>query len=139
MFESLCCAIAAIGLHAGSLHVDKSEWLERQSTTNANVGGYVLFESGLTLGTYRNTLRSQSFYGGWTWQTESTRLGSINVSPAVTVGVVSGYPGKAIQPYLLPSLDLQPNNSSVSVRIGYLPRTKATQAHVIHVMIERKF
>lgn len=139
MLESICCAVAAIGMHLGSVHIDKTDWLERQAMTNANFGAYVRLESGLTAGTYRNTLRKQSFYGGWTWTGPSTKFGGLNVSPAVTVGVVSGYPGRNLQPLVFPSLEIQPQNSSVSLRIGYLPRTKATQAHVVHIMIERKF
>lgn len=130
----LCCAIAAMGLHLGSIHVDPEPWLTRHGINNANTGAYVRFDSGLTAGTYRNTMSQQSVYAGWTWTTPTES----SVSFALTAGVVSGY-RKKLQPLVIPSVLLSPPQADWGARIAYMPKTKQTGSHVIHFMIERKF
>ena len=138
MLAEVCCTIAAVGLHLGSVHVDPERWLERHGINNANTGAYVRFDSGLTVGTFRNTLSNQSVYAGWTWQPKSFAMGSaLTLTPAVTLGAVSGYPG-GVKPLVVPSLLLS-GTSDWGLRVGYLPKTKQTGSHVVHFMIERKF
>lgn len=140
MITELCCAIAAMGLHLGSIHVDPEPWLTRHGINNANTGAYVRFDSGLTVGTYRNTMSQQSVYAGWTWQPDySLAVGSMRVSPAMTVGIVSGYTKGGVKPLATPSVLLSAPQATWGARIAYMPKTKQTGSHVVHFMIERKF
>ncbi len=127
MLAELCCTVAAVGLHVGSAHLDQAGWMKRQSINDVNVGAYVRYTSGLTLGTYKNSFDDQSIYAGWT----------VSHGPfSATVGGITGYPGRRVNLMLVPSVNV-PLSDGWSVRLAYLPRTKQTGAHVVHLMLER--
>jgi hypothetical protein len=67
-----------VGLHLASVHVPAHDWQD-----NFNPGIYAQHvDTGITLGTYHNTLGRQTVYAGWTY----------DWGPAsVTLGAATGY------------------------------------------------
>lgn len=58
---------------------------------NANVGAYLRWANGLTVGTVRNSLYRQGVYAAWSGERDLVQLGGLPVSVAITLGVTSGY------------------------------------------------
>ena len=53
-----------IGMHIASVH-------SVGGMNNHNPGIYIRTESGFSAGTYRNSYRRDTYYAGWTWESES--------------------------------------------------------------------
>lgn len=90
---SALCDCLIIGMHALSLHSSpsyvlmentKGETIQTAQYETFTPGLYIRHESGFTAGTYSNSFKRQSFYAGWTWETEDERW-------AFTIGAVTGY------------------------------------------------
>jgi hypothetical protein len=128
--STLLCCIAAIGLHVGSVHTDNSTG---QSLNGFNPGIYLEHTSGITVGTYYNSLRRASYYVGYNY-----RMAPIyGVTPSVLVGGVTGYttsPTWAIVPSLSYNM-----GDGVAVRLSYLPKVEATKVQTLHLSLEKRF
>ena len=111
---------STIGLHLASHHIPAKNY------NNSNPGIYYRTSEGWTVGDYRNSLRRNSFYAGYTW-----KFGALDV----TTAAVTGYFHK-VQPLLVPSLSLF-TYQGITPRVAYIPRVeKRIGAHVLHLMIE---
>lgn len=130
----LCCAVAAVGIHLQSAHLDQEPWLREGGVNDANYGAYVELDNGATLGTYRNTLSRQSVYAGYTnhfLKVEGVRF-------SVTVGGITGYTHQTLTPALIPSVSAYITNGWYG-RLVYVPKTEFTGAHVLHTVLEKRF
>ena len=72
---------AAVGVHLGSYHAHAPAGVPYNGV---NPGLYARWASGLTLGAYRNSIRRNSVYAGWTITDAAERFG-------LTLGIVTGY------------------------------------------------
>jgi hypothetical protein len=111
------------GLHVVSVHIPKNDY------NNVNPGFYYRMDSGWTAGFYRNSIRNESFYAGYTlnWYFLD-----------VTVGGVTGYTDP-VQILVVPSISF-PQSNNARLRLAYIPRVeKRIDSHVIHLMAEYKF
>lgn len=109
-----------IGLHLVSYHEPDKTY------NNTNPGMYYRHPDGWTAGFYRNSLRRDSIYLGYTW-----KYGIFDV----TTAGVSGYFHK-VQPLLVPSVSLG-TWQGITPRIAYIPRVeKRIGSHVLHLMVE---
>lgn len=109
-----------IGLHVASQHFPEKNY------NNLNPGMYYRTDDGWTAGFYRNSLRRDSAYAGYTW-----KFGQLDV----TTAAVTGYTHK-VQPLLVPSLSLF-TYKGVTPRLAYIPRVeKRIGSHVVHLMVE---
>jgi hypothetical protein len=126
--SGLLCCIAAIGLHVGSAHFDS----DIEGLNPVNPGIYVELDNGWLAGGYYNSLRRTSLYAGY--QFKGPFIGP--VQPALTVGVITGYPGGAM-PAVVPSayIDL----GDVGLRLSYIPKVNVTKVHTLHLAIEKRF
>lgn len=115
------CALAdTIGFHIGSQHIPAKNY------NNANPGMYYRTDEGWTAGAYRNSLRKNSVYAGYTW-----KFGALDV----TTAAVTGYFHK-VQPLLVPSWSLF-TYQGITPRLAYIPRVeKKIGSHVLHLMVE---
>lgn len=107
------------GLHLATGH-------SRGGYESQTPGVYLRWNSGLTLGAYRNSDGRDSAYAAWTFSDRHDRL-------ALTVGAVSGY-GHGVKPLLAPSVRL-PLTEHVSARLTVLPRYEKGSA-AVHLSIE---
>lgn len=108
------------GLHLGSHHMPAKKY------NNKNPGLYYRHADGWTAGFYRNSLRRDSIYVGYTW-----KYGILDV----TTAGVSGYFHK-VQPLLVPSISLGTWHG-ITPRVAYIPRVeKKIGSHVVHLMLE---
>ncbi len=108
------------GLHLVSYHSPVKTY------NNTNPGAYYRHPDGWTAGFYRNSVRRDSIYVGYTW-----KYGILDV----TTAGVSGYFHK-VQPLLVPSVSLG-TWQGLTPRIAYIPRVeKKIGSHVIHLMLE---
>lgn len=123
IFEILSAPIVAVGLHLGSIH-------STNTFNDINPGIYVKNQKGLTAGTYYNSERKQSFYGGWTWSPHK------NID--VTFGAITGYKAAKVQPLVLPTVHFEVMRD-VRMRVGYVPKIHSDGAHAIHFMVEHTF
>lgn len=115
-----CAQAGTIGLHIGSQHFPAKRY------NNVNPGVYYRTDEGWTVGDYRNSLRRNSFYAGYTW-----KFGQLDV----TTAAVTGYFHK-VQPLLVPSWSLF-TYQGITPRLAYIPRVeKKIGSHVVHLMIE---
>ncbi len=117
-----------LGLHLMSHH-------DTGNFNNVNLGIYLKHDSGATVGTYYNSLKRQSYYGGYTL----TPIDSIpNLD--VTVGVVTGYPKMPVAPMVIPSYTFYKRDDGIRARAAFLPKFGDIQpANVIHFMVEKSF
>jgi hypothetical protein len=123
MLESLI-----LGAHLMSYH-------DSGNYNNANVGVYLQHQSGLTAGSYYNSERKQSYYGGYTFK-PFDRFSRLDV----TLGIVSGYSMKRLTPFMLPSYAAYESDDGMRIRLGFLPRIGSFQpANVLHMMAEKQF
>ncbi|MBX3626398.1 MAG: hypothetical protein KF892_15375 [Rhizobacter sp.] len=108
------------GLHLVSYHEPDKTY------NNTNPGLYYRHPDGWTAGFYRNSVRRDSIYVGYTW-----KYGIFDI----TTAGVSGYFHK-VQPLLVPSVSLG-TWYGVTPRIAYIPRVeKKIGSHVLHLMLE---
>jgi hypothetical protein len=108
------------GLHLVSYHEPDKTY------NNTNPGMYYRHPDGWTAGFYRNSVRRDSIYAGYT-----LKYGIFDV----TVAGVTGYFDK-VQPLLVPSVSLG-TWGGITPRIAYIPRVeKKIGSHVLHLMLE---
>lgn len=111
---------ATIGLHIASHHAPAKNY------NNANPGIYYRSNEGWTIGGYRNSLRKNSVYAGYTW-----KFGVLDVTTAGVTGYFN-----TVQPLLVPSISLF-TYKGITPRIAYIPRVeKKIGSHVLHLMVE---
>lgn len=151
-----------LGLHTVSHHFHEFNVPGNGGWNNNNFGLYARW-GGFTAGAYRNSLYRDSYYVGWTW--ESDRIGPVYL--ALTAGAVTGYDKMVadsrngplpagtrtevrcdgagcrpvalkdvIAPMLVPSVRL-PITERVSARVGLLLTPPKTST--LHLMLEAKF
>lgn len=119
----LFASIMAIGIHIGTAHVDPDMPLN-----DFNPGVYAVFDNGVTVGTYYNSIRKQTVYAGYTAKYKQFSL---------MVGGATGYNYKVV-PMIVPSVVL-PLAEDFNLRIAYIPKMKITGAHVVHFTVEKTF
>lgn len=91
--------------------------------------GVYLRHGNWTVGTVQNSIRRQSFYGGYVWETGDRRFSLI-------VGAITGYRIAPVLPLVAPSYR-QPIMKDVAARFTLLPGIKAPPA--IHFSLEHEF
>ena len=115
--------MVAFGLHLASIHIPHNDY------NNINPGLYYRMDSGWTAGFYRNSIRNESVYAGYTvtWRFLD-----------VTFGGVTGYTDP-VQVLVVPSISF-PQTMGVRLRMAYIPRVeKRIDSHVLHFMAEYQF
>lgn len=123
IFEALAAPIVAIGMHMGTIH-------STDNFNDFNPGLYAKNEAGVTVGSFYNSERRQSFYGGWTW--------SPHKNFDITFGGITGYKAATVQPLVLPTVHFEVAKD-VRARIGYVPKFHTNGAHAVHFMLEYRF
>jgi len=113
-----------VGIHAASKHLPAYEW-----QNNANPGAYVRFDSGATVGAFRNTLRRTTVYAGWTW---TDVVGPVDVMAAAA----TGYRVAPLVPLVMASVELAPQSWPVVPRLSV---GRGADSWVLHLSIERGF
>jgi hypothetical protein len=123
-----------LGLHVGSRHSEPG-------FNDTNPGLYARWAdangTGWALGTYYNSQRAQSAWGGYSFS--SPRLGSHNlgVSAALTLGVVPGYRAAKVLPLMVPSAAL--HFGDAAARLTYVPKVEKSSAAAVHLSLEYRF
>lgn len=111
------------GLHLVSVHIPRNDY------NNNNPGLYYRTDAGWTAGFYRNSLRDDSVYAGYTWNWRFLDI---------TFGGVTGYTDP-VQILVVPSIAF-PQTANVRMRLAYIPRVeKRIDSHVLHLMAEYQF
>lgn len=111
-----------VGIHTISAHTNGG-------MNNVNPGVYVRLDN-VTFGTFRNSHRQQSAYLGYTFD---RRFG--DVSAAVTVGGITGYPAASVMPMVVPSVAYHFGQHAVRVGIVPKPPVHGSSA-AVHLMFE---
>lgn len=121
-----------IGLHLWSTHFGAcyETPLGCRQYESETTGIYWIAPSGLTLGGYTNSYGKESFYAGWTFETEDKRF-------ALLVAGVHGYPRMTILPAVVPSVRF-PMTDKTSLRISGVPKVERGGAALIHIALERE-
>lgn len=118
-----------IGAHLGS-------WHSEPGYNNTNPGLYLRTAVGWTVGGYRNSVRRNSTYAGWTGGVEITT----SLRAELTLGAITGYPAAAVLPLAAPSLRIGAGNhtsAGPALRLTVLPKVHPKQgAHVAHLSAE---
>ena len=110
-----------IGLHLVSHHAP--EYVDQN---NRNFGAFIITESGLTAGFYRNTLRRTSLYVGHYAQWQHVTL---------RVGAITGYrDGLEPLPMVAPGLKL-----GHGFEMLYVPKAEKSSSEVYHVTYKLEF
>jgi hypothetical protein len=149
LFFHLAASAQTVGLHLVSAH-------QHGGLNGINPGIYARFDSGLTLGTYRNSYGRQSVYAAETFETDQVH----GFSAALTVGAITGYgrvfgpqyceraeastnpniicyrDGRALAFLIAPSIAI--HAGEYAVRLGLIPRVGVKDA-ALHLMIEQHF
>jgi len=116
-----------IGVHIASYHDPKMGY------NNVNPGLYI-YKDGWTAGTYYNSERRQSFYGGYTFEGEL--IGP--VSWGLTVGLITGYSRAKVLPMVVPTLSIPDRILGGTVRVAFIPPVSKGAA-AIHLSHEWRF
>jgi hypothetical protein len=134
---ALSCSAAAavelpssVGLHIGSHHTQAREvgtW------NDTNPGVFARWDSGLVVGTLRNSESRQSAYAGMTWETPRWH----RLAADITVGGITGY-GRPVSPLLVVGGSLAVTDS-FSIRLSYLPKAAPKGSAAIHLSTEWSF
>lgn len=142
-------AAQTVGLHLGTAHATPTytvtgrvldpqtlqpigTYERRRRFEGRNPGVYVRLDGGATLGVLRNSYGTTSAYAGWTWQTDADRY-------AITLGVITGYPGRAVAPLVVPSVRIGLTDAT-SARLSLLPRPPGGDGSAgLHLSLERRF
>jgi hypothetical protein len=118
-----------VGLHLVTAHFANTSETPLRSVTP---GLYVRFDSGATLGVYRNSDGATSAYAAFTVQTADERY-------ALTGGVVTGYAASKVMPLLVPSVRFRITECD-AVRVAFIPKPiKHGHAAGLHLSVERSF
>jgi hypothetical protein len=124
-FVASAATAQTVGVHTVSVH-------EHSGFNNVNPGLYVRLDNGLTAGFYKNSYSRESGYLAYTIETDR------QVSVALTVGGVTGYPTARVMPLVVPSVAYHFDQSAV--RLGIVPRPPKTgSAAALHLMVEHHF
>jgi hypothetical protein len=118
------CAAATLGLHLGTAH-------SRSGFNGVNPGLYVRTDNGLTFGAFRNSYGDPSAYAAMTLETRDRRF-------ALTAGVVTGYPGPALSPLVVPSTRIPLGRHAVRLSLIPKPPKHASSAGA-HLSLETEF
>jgi len=117
-----------VGLHLVSKHSNYDfAW------NDTNPGVYARWDGGLTVGTYYNSNRKQSFYVGWTGEKQLTP----RIAAGITLGGVTGYTTPLL-PLVVPSVSVRVWDK-VSLRTSFLYSPLKNGAHALHLSAEWKF
>lgn len=120
-----------VGVHTVSAH-DRSR-PDGQAYAWATPGLYYRADSGLTVGTLRNSYGHRGVYGAWTWSTDETRAASV----AVSAGLTTGYDIAPVVPMLIPSVAVRISDQ-LAARVLVMPRMHAKQ-HATAVSLAFEF
>lgn len=120
---------AAMGLHIGSHHFEARE---SGTWSDVNPGIYGRWESGLVVGTLRNSERRQSVYVGKVFETSRWH----GLGADVTVGGITGY-ASDVSPLLAISGSLKVGKTTA--RLSYLPKAHPKASAAIHLSTEWRF
>lgn len=118
-----------IGVHIGSHHVNKAP-AHIGSWNDRNPGLYAYWNNGLTVGSFYNSERRQSFYIG------HTEFGQPigRVIPSITLGVITGYE-RSPAPLLTAGASV-PVTDSTRMRVSWLPKAGRHGSHALHLSFE---
>jgi hypothetical protein len=107
--------VERIGIHLGTKHAQGTKY------ENLNPGAYIVWQSGATVGAYRNSEGAGSAYAGWTWG-----KGPLSV----TAMAVTGYKRAPIVPGLVPSVRI-PITDKSAARVSFIlaPEKKERAVH----------
>lgn len=119
-------AETSVGVHLGSVH-------SQGHYNNVNPGVYVN-HNGWTAGTYYNSERKQSVYGGYTFDKEI--MGGVRSS--ATVGLITGY-GHGAMPMVVPSISAHNALIGGRTRLSWAIKIKPDGAHALHLSHEWSF
>jgi len=128
LFAMSCLAQAqTVGLHLLSAH-------QKGGYHSVTPGLYIRSSNGLTAGIYRNSCGRISTYVGMTWEHDAA------LSPAITIGAVTGYPSAPVMPLLVPSVAMK-IEQNMSARLALIPKppTGSHSSSALHFSLERKF
>lgn len=128
----LLCCVVAMGIHLGSAHIDP--YPTAPKLYDQNPGVYIQFSNNVVMGAFQNSLRKPSAYLGYELQLIQYKAFELSVIG----GGITGYPQAAVVPLIMPTIRLAIDKHT-GIRMGYLPKIQATQAHVLHFMVERRF
>lgn len=128
-----------LGLHIGSRH-------SVAGFNNSNPGLYGRWadahENGWAAGTYFNSERAQSVWGGYSWSSPKLALGSVGLrafgaSAGLTLGGVTGYRAAKLLPLVVPSAALHLGDAAA--RLTYVPKVEKRGAAALHLSLEYRF
>ena len=108
-----------VGIHLGTKHAPGSGYQD------FNPGAYIVWQSGATLGAYRNSEGAGSVYAGWTWERGPFGLSAF---------AVTGYRRGAVVPGLVPSVRL-PLGEKTGARISYILAPEKRD-RAVHLSVE---
>lgn len=111
-------ALAAIGLHMGSVHLPARDY------NDFNPGVYVVNKTGQIAGGYYNSQRRASFYLGQQFQ--------VYDPVSVIVGAVTGYDRALVLPMVVPSAKIG------MFRLSVVPRVGPVDSTAIHLSLEKQ-
>lgn len=155
---SLASQAQTIGLHCCSIHDPDPHHL----ANNGNLGMYVRFDNGFTMGGYVNSFKRETYYVGWTtnewYRLSATALVASGYIPDGTDVdkepnvLLKAFGHVGLIPVILPTLRLvsfDANNLQFvasadrvgiySLRLGFLPKIDGKGADVWTLMAEGKF
>lgn len=121
---------SAVGLHIGSHHFQDRE---AGTWNNRNPGMYARWDSGLVVGTLRNSERRQSVYVAKAWQTDRWH----GIALDLTAGGITGYE-RTVSPLLSVGASIA-ITETVSIRLSVLPKAAPKGSAAIHLSTEWSF
>ena len=121
---------SSVGLHIGSHHFTARE---HGTWNDVNPGVFARWDSGLVVGTLRNSERRQSVYIGHTWQTQRWN----SIAADLTVGAITGY-WRPVSPLLAVGASLAVSDS-FSIRMSLLPKAAPKGSAALHLSTEWSF
>lgn len=119
-------APSIVGLHLHSAHIQQPTHSRFNDDTT---GMYAMWANGVTVGAFRNSMRMQSVYAGWTWQGEYA---------AITFGGITGYPEARVLPLVIPSIRL-PLSQHTAARVSFAANPAQMAYSAFTLSIEYKF
>ena len=121
-------AQVTVGVHLASVH-------SQPGYNNTNPGVYLQAGNGITLGTYRNSVRAQSSYLAYTLHS-APQAWAGDARLSLSMGAVSGYRGPLLQPLLVPSM-AWPVGRGSAVRLALIPKPpRDAAAAALHLAVE---
>lgn len=119
--------ITASPARADTVGVNTFTWHDRDRPDGLRYewftpGVYYRADSGLTVGTLRNSYRRIGVYGAWTTSTDESRP----LSAALTLGLTTGYDIAPVVPLIVPSVALR-LSPQLAGRVLLMPKVHAKQ------------